>query len=492
MPVSDLNLGFVEALVETCRSRIAGQLRTREGFLGLAVCLVGFCSLLVLGTRYVPFVTLPLVAGLGAWIAIQRLRACLPTSYAVAQLVDTNSGLHDALSTAYHFRTAGLGWQSAEVAKAQYESASKLAATIDPKRAFPRAISRAQRSSVWLLASALVLFGLRVGLQANHSFEPPLASLILTAIFGEQPGSQASALPRAAEIDRLRTEQALPGDEEFFERSASQQDAPDSQLPSEDHEQPPDQDGEMPDVEGLITVPLEEQGPEGMPDDSMLQAEQSDLPSEGEGGEMPTDPGSDAWDEEAQSLFDKLKQAFDNMLQTLDMASAESSSSESGQEQGSGSTEEAASSGNPADSGEAEQDPSAQAADASMEGGEAGPEAGESASAGSTSGEDSTGDQSSGENASAAGTSDGDKELAEAEQLEVLGALEELYMERAEKMRGEVTIETRLAEQSASVPYNQRSTSHGDGGGAVSRDEIPAPYRTYIQNYFDTLRRNAE
>ena len=248
----------------------------------------------------------------------------------------------------------------------------------------------------------------------------------------------------------------------------------------------------MPDVEGLITVPLEEQGPEGSLEDSMLRAEDSDLSPDGQDGDLPSDAGSDAWDEEAQSLFDKLKQAFDNMLQTLDMASNESSSSESGQEQENGSTEETASSGNPADSGEAEQDPSALAADASMEGGEAGPEAGESASAGTTSGEDSTGDQSGGENASAAGTSDGDKELAEAEQLEVLGALEELYMERAEKMRGEVTIETRLAEQSASVPYNQRSTSHGDGEGSVSRDEIPAPYRTYIQNYFDTLRRNAE
>ena len=59
-------------------------------------------------------------------------------------------------------------------------------------------------------------------------------------------------------------------------------------------------------------------------------------------------------------------------------------------------------------------------------------------------------------------------------------------------MKGEVTIETRLAEQSASVPYRQRSTTHSDRGGAVTRDEIPASYRTYIRNYFDTLRRNAE
>ena len=492
MPASDLNLGLVEALVETCRRRVVGQLRTREGLLALAVCLAGFCSLLVLGTRYVPFVTLPLVAGIGAWVAIQRLGVYLPSSYAVAQLVDSRAGLQDALSTAYHFRTAGTSWQSEDVAGAQYESASKLAAKIDPRQAFPPVRLRVQRICVGLLVSAVLLFTLRIGLQANISFEPPLASLILTAIFGQQPDSRTSAEALGAEIYQPPTDKLRPEDQEFTERPASEQDSPDPELPSETADQPPEQFGEMPEVEGLITVPLEEQGPEGMLEDSTLQAEQSDLPSDGQDGEMPAEPGSDPWDEEAQSLFDKLKQAFDNMLQTLDMASTESSSSESGQEQGSGSTEEAASSGNPADSGEAEQDPSAQAADASMEGGEAGPEAGESASAGTTSGEDSTGDQSGGENASAAGTSDGDKELAEAEMLEVMGQLEELYMERAEKMRGEVTIETRLAEQSASVPYNQRSTSHGDGGGAVSRDEIPAAYRTYIQNYFDTLRRNAE
>ena len=87
---------------------------------------------------------------------------------------------------------------------------------------------------------------------------------------------------------------------------------------------------------------------------------------------------------------------------------------------------------------------------------------------------------------------DGSKEFEEAEQLGVFGELEDLYMQRAERMKGDVTIETRLAEQSASVPYNQRLTSHTDTGSAISRDEIPAAFRTYIKNYFETLRGNAE
>ena len=65
-------------------------------------------------------------------------------------------------------------------------------------------------------------------------------------------------------------------------------------------------------------------------------------------------------------------------------------------------------------------------------------------------------------------------------------------MQRAENIKGDVTIETRLAEQNASVPYNQRSTSHADRGGAISRDEIPAAFRTYIKNYFEALRKSPE
>ncbi len=462
----------------------------QECFLVLAVCLTGVCGLLLLGTRYFPFATLPLVAGLGIWAALRRYSAEVPDDYTVAQRVDSHEALSDALSTAYHFRTAGIGTRSADVAAAQYESAAKSAAEIQPQRVFPRTVPPTQRASLLLLASAVLFFSLRIGVQPQVSFEPPLASLLLSTLFGYQPEPNAPAPQQIASMDP--GPDALPelGEDDLLLRPQADLEPDHVVLPEEESDEAAGTPSEMPEVEGLITLPLEEQAPDGMLQDVAVDSDQI-----GEGsqeGDMPPDPGGDDWGEEEQGLLDKLKQAFENMLRTLDMASTETADSESGQEQGSGSTEEAASEGNSADSGDAEQDPSSQTADASMEGGELGSEAGETASAGSTSGEDSSGDQSSGENASAAGTSDGDKELAEAQQMEVLGALEELYMERAKNMTGEVTIETRLAEQSASVPYNQRSTSHADGGGAVTRDEIPGPYRTYIQNYFDTLRRNSE
>lgn len=485
------SLGPVEALVRSCRARIASQISRRECFLAAGVALLGPCGLLLMGTRYVPVAMLPLAASLGAWMAIQRWRSDVPDGYAVARRIDDRVALSDQIATAYYFRSAEDDTFSKQMAESQYQRAASSAATIRPDSVFPGSVPSTQRTATLLLATAVLLFGLRAGLQSRLSFEPPLASLLLTSIFGEARDLPTAKPSQAVQIQPRDAEDLYPDQEDFVERPVAEPEASDNLLPREEHEDPPVESDEMPEVDGLITLPLDEIEAEGQGQDPAMQGDDRSESDE-DAGDIPTDQNNDGWDDDAQSLMDKLKQAFANMLQTLDMASAENSDSEEGREQGSGTSEDSASAGDPAESGEADQEMSSESADASMEGGEPGQEAGETTSAGNTSGEDSDGDQSSGENASAAGTSDGSKELAEAEQMEVLGALEELYMERAENMTGEVTVETRLAEQSASVPYNQRSTTHTDLGGAISRDEIPAPYRTYIQNYFETLRRNAE
>ena len=482
--------GPIEALVHACRVRISRQIRKRESFLALTALLVGVCCLLFLGTRYVPATALPLAAAFGAWLAIRRWKIGVPNRYDVAQRIDIETGLSDEFSTAYYFRTAGNGGFSKRVADSLYELASEPAAEIRPEHVIPNSSPATQRASIYLVASAAVLFGLRAGVQSKLSFEPPLAPLLLESLFGYEPRVQLTDPPLAAQIDREQTPDTRSPEAELPHKPAAESESTDQGLPDEQYQDPSGGADELPEVEGLITLPLDDQGSEDSAQESSALAE--DGTGGDEGAESEAGPSEDNWDQDSQSLMDKLKQAFENMLQTLDMASVESADSEKGQEQGSGSAEESASAGEPTESGDSGEEVSTEAAAASMEGGEPGQEASETASAGSTSGEDSSGEQSSGEQASAAGTSDGSKEFAEAEQLEVLGALEELYMERAERMRGDVTIETRRAEQSANVPYNQRSVAHTDGGGAISRDEIPAAYRTYIQNYFETLRRNAE
>ena len=491
MPEIPKSSGPVEALVDAGRLRVAAQVRHRECFLALAVVVFGVCALLFFGTRYVPFALLPLAAGFGVWAAIQRWGTGVPDGYSIAQRIDAHEALADAFSTAYYFRTTGSASFATGVADSQYRRASRAAEAIAPEGVFPGGAPGTQRVSLWLGVAATLLFGLRVAVQPQVSLEPPLAPLLAQALFGYEPERPSAAFLAALEM----RDEAGPGPSQDETRlpdvPPGETDPIPEELPEERYDGPLDESEAPPEVEGLITLPLEELAADGLLEESQEGGPLDPGPDQDDSADaIPPDPHEEGWNQEAQSLLDKLKQAFENMLQTLDMASVESADSEAGSEQGSGTSEESPSAGDPADSGDTSESAGSEMADASMEGGEPGAESGETASASGNSGQNSDGEQSSGENASAAGTSDGSKEFEEAEQLEVLGALEELYMERAERMRGDMTVETRLAEQSASVPYQQRATTHADRGGAVSRDEIPAAYRMYIQNYFEALRKN--
>lgn len=492
MPAFSPTSGRVETLVTACLSRISSQVIKREGFLAVAVSLLGLCLLLFMGTRYVPGAVAILTGCFGVWFAMRRWRSSVPDAYSVAQLIDERQGLADRISTAFFFGTAP-SEDRRPVVEAQYAVAADVAEDLHPEVVFPGRTPWTQRASLWLIATALVLFGLRVSVQSSLSLEPPLATLLMGSFFGYVPERPTGTPAQSALIDDESLPEPQADEESVVQDPISEPTSRTEELPEERYQRDPDEPDSLPEVEGLITLPLDALEGEEASEDAGLQSDAEDGGAEGEdaAAEFPPSP-ADEWSDEAQSLLDKLKQAFSNMLETLDMASVESSNSDQGKEQGSGTTEEASAAGNPADSGEMEEGSTSEAADASMEGGEPGETAGETASAGNMSGEDSSGDQSSGENASAAGTSDGSKELAEAEQLQVFGELEELYMQRAEDIKGDVTIETRLAEQNASVPYNQRSTSHADRGGAISRDEVPAAYRTYIKNYFEALRKSPE
>ena len=446
------------------------------------------CGLLVLGTRYVPVVALVPACALGVWAAMAIWRRAIPDPYAVAQQIDEQAGLDDHVATAYYFSAPERPKRSPGLIESQYRRASSAARDVEPEAVYPRRTSSEQRAAARLVAIAVLLLALRAVVPTPFTFEPPLATLLLGSIFGHTVPADSDpvgviATPPTVPPASVTAEE----DSADIEVSGS----PGDDLPEERYDEDFD-DNSMPEVEGLITVPLDEVPAQAeMRDEATLEG-MSDETSAGDTDLSDVaEAQEDEWDEEAQSLLEKLKQSFSNMLETLDMASVEQAKSEAVSEDGAGTTEEASASGEPAEpTGDEEQ--MSEDAGASMEGGEPGETAGETTSAGNASGEDSSGDQSSGEQASAAGSSDGDKELAEAAEMSVFGALEELYMERAENMKGDVTVETRRAEQTASVPYNQRSTVRSDAGGISSRDEIPAEFRTYIQNYFDTLRRDAE
>ncbi len=480
------NLGVVESIVDQGRKRVVSQIAKRERFLALSFLLGGVCGLLFFGTAFFPVLLVLLVAGLGVYLAYNRQREREPRSYEIAQIVDSRQGLKDQLATAYHFRTTGVG---GPIVGAQYEFASRAASSVKLDAVFPDEAPSTVRVAMMLAVAALLFFGVRALLQPQLSFQPPLPSVIMAAIFGEDWNQRDDATIERGKLTNNRENAAIADDGMPPPGEQAEALLDTAPLPDEEFEPPSDDPEWKPEVEGLTVNPEDDIAGDELP---------FEVPQEGaqEGAEEGEDAGStekpaespDEWDEESQGLLDKLKQAFENMIETLDMASTESGEPGDNEGEGEQSGEEGSESGEP---GEGESDmPGEQASSAEMEGGEPTDQAGESSEAPGEGGEDSNEQPGSGENASAAGSNDGSKELAEAQQEEAMGELEELFMERAENMTGEVTIETHSAEQSSSVPFNNRTTTHSDRGGDVSRDEIPAAYRTYIQNYFEILRKN--
>lgn len=480
--------GTVESIVDRCRRIAAARISRRERFLAVCFLLGGVCGLLFFGADFFPLPLPLLIACLGAYLAWDRLRGLEPDAYAVAQLADRRWGLEDQLATAYHFRAAGAGGPFAAV---QYEHARKAAAAVRPAAVFPDAAPPTVRAAAALALAAVLLLGVRAALQPRFSMQPPLPSVVMAALFGDdwnRPGE--AVLERPAEDGAARAEEAAAEDSPADARGEEAETPPAAApLAEEEFQPPPDDPAWKPEVEGLAVNP-EEEGESGEPlfEKPLDGGEESADAGEDAGPQDDAEPAQDDWSEEAQSLLDKLKQAFENMIETFDMASNQSG--EPGGSEGKPTGEESAESGEPGE-GESEM-PGEQASNAEMEGGEPSEQTSDSGGAPGQGGEDSNEQPGGGESASAAGGNEGSKELAEAERMQVMGELEELFMERAENMTGEVTVETRFAEQSAAVPFNNRTMRRADRGGDVSRDEIPPEYRTYIQNYFEILRRNGK
>ena len=479
-------LGVVESIVDQGRQRVVSQIAKRERFLALSFLLGGVCGLLFFGTAFFPVVLVLLVAALGAYVALNRQREREPNAYAIAQIVDARQGLKDQLATAYHFRTAGVG---GPLVGAQYEQAGKAAASVSLDTVFPDEAPLTVRVAVILAGAALLFFSVRAMLQPQLSFQPPLPSVIMAAIFGNDWNQSDDAVIERAELINKDEAEELAAAAEPPTGEQAEPLLDSAPLPDEEFQPPPDDPEWKPEVEGLTVNPEEDGAGDELPFEVPKDGAQQGTEEGEEAGstEKPAE-SPDEWDEDSQSLLDKLKQAFENMIETLDVASTESGEPGDNEGEGEQSDQEGSEEGEP---GEGESDmPGEEASSAEMEGGEPTDQAGDSSESPGEGGEDSNEQPGTGENASAAGSNEGSKELAEAQQAEAIGELEELFMERAENMTGEVTIETHSAEQSSSVPFNSRTTTHSDRGGDVSRDEIPAEYRTYIQNYFETLRKN--
>ena len=100
-------------------------------------------------------------------------------------------------------------------------------------------------------------------------------------------------------------------------------------------------------------------------------------------------------------------------------------------------------------------------------------------------------DQPSKQPGSGIGSKDGAKDIKLAEQLEAMGKISEILGKRSANLTGEATVEVQSTTQELHTPYAQRRAEHTEGGAEIGRDEVPVALETYVEQYFEQVRKPA-
>ena len=469
----DASAARLRFAVEYGRKRVLGRQALQEGLLAAGIGMGGLVVLLTAGTRWFPVWLSALVGLAGLLTGVVRWRRRRPSGYSVAQRIDRAWATNDQLATAYYFLDQGerSGW-----VREQRERAERLADRGDTAAAIPYEVP----ASAWALGAvtllAVLMLVIRAGSQEAFSLDESLPALVAEALLppAADPEAQAAKAPVPSPEDEAAV--SLESDEEAEKLAAegvadldqgAEADGPGDEMAEEFG---------VPEVEGISFD--EAGGDEMAPAEAAADGDQGeDLDSLAEAGEE--------MNQEGDSLLDRLRDAFQNMLSSMNMEPPQLGPSS---EQGSG---QQAQEGTQAP-GKGQEVPGAES---SAEGAEA---SGEQASSkeigeqfsveeGAAEGEQQQGERS----VATAGAGEGSKELAEAKREEAMGELTKLFQQRAEEIQGEFTIETGSARQAARTPYSPRESGHRDPGAVLSRDEIPIAYRSYVQRYFQTIRQKA-
>jgi hypothetical protein len=485
--------------VGRARRRFRANQALREATVAATIGLLGPTLVLLTGRQSFSWPLVGVFAVTGLAVAIWRWRRRSPTLYHVAQVLDTRLHTQDQISTAVHY----LGTEG-PAAVHQRRLAVSLAEAANLEAAFPFTMPRAiyGLASVFLVVSTL--WALRYFLDKPAPLERPLTRMLAQALQQDPPPRgregeqylQGSRNPNAVKSEAFpltNEEQRDPTVKlewpEVTTGSTRAMEADDPERSDKEGEPGGDSDGgEM----GGETAGM------GMQDDP-IQSYEDLMERDAKDGITPTQAkhGQDSQQNpttsqgenpESSNLLSKLREAMNNMMSRL--------------QQRQGSQNQQASAGEASQGGEDEQgkqgDGSGTAGQAQSEGDQAAQgEGAESASnqmgAKGSAGETKAMKGSGGSNSSSgegSGKEEGDKKIAEAQQLEAMGLLTDLYGRRSANVTGEFTVEAPSGKQNLRTPRQARQGRHADTGGEVSRDEIPLAYQAYVKEYFEKIRQN--
>ncbi|MEK7406211.1 MAG: hypothetical protein AAB225_13995 [Acidobacteriota bacterium] len=473
-------------IARRARRRQVGNLLLARSVQAVSAGFGGVILLLLVGTEILDWRWIAALVLVTIGLGIHRTLRRIPSKYAVLQGIDWRLKLSDSLSTAWFFQAAANGHRfSQPMRTAQLEQAERLARGIDSARAVPVAPPRALYLLAALAAVAAGLFALRYAVSRQLDLRPPLASILFP---GSQPPTREQVARQKQPKDRLKQMLQDMGlsVENRPERPAESLtgEALSPELEASEAVRRLDQPG---------VTPLQVESEEGdFSDETGSQALRSASKLTDSQGAERDHPASDSQQAssqpgENQNLLEQFREALANLLSRMKMQPrpGDSKMSASARAEDAGRSRDGRREKGASGSGrqQSEGSPGSESPD---EEGQVTQQA--QGASGRPGGKDAD-LQASREGRSGIGREDGDKTAREAEQLAAMGKISEILGRRQATLSGEVTVEVTSGTQKLRTPYTQQQAAHAEAGGESHRDEVPLLFQSYVQQYFEEIRK---
>jgi hypothetical protein len=474
---------IIADVVRRARRRLVWIEIAAQGGFTVCVALGAIVLLLLLGAQILDWrwlIALPAAALAAGALSILRR---MPESYPTAQLVDSRLQLSDALSTALYFSTAEVADRGTEEARqAQRDQAKRLSEDLNLAKAIPFKAPRVMYPAGALALIAVSLFGLRYGLDHKLDLRPSLAHILKHAF---APDIQAAELLKQSEKDGISKKgdgRNSPG-HDLQNANGNRSNDADAANSANDNSR-----GRAERREETEAKPERQEQADaqtnGEPQDGNGDQNAGDGSRQSEQQRSNQSAGSQSSGQagEKAGVLSGLRDTMQNLLSTMrrqlsgggsrQQAAMSQNSDASNPQKGNGSSQ--AGKGKQPGSSESE----AQAGDTQNG------QKGQGRGAGQSS-DQQAGNQPGG----GIGSQEGAKDLKLAEQAAAAGSISRINGQRSPDTNGVVTVEVQSGNQHLSTPYTQKSAGHTNAGGEINRDEVPLLYQSYVQQYFEEVRK---
>jgi hypothetical protein len=482
--------------VRRIRRRFFFNVAVAQGVVAASVAMAGAILILVLGSQLLDWRWPAFLAVVTFPLAFYRTARRIPSPYRVAQIVDERLALRDSLSTAIYFSQPADGREVSEsMRQAQLAESERIGAQVDPRAAVPLAAPRSLYVFAALFLAAGALFTLRYVVESRMDLKKPLARILFDAWGGafeqraelkkKQGGKKPWEIPTGASVEDRDPQAQNKLDE-----------APPSVLDTvEDH----DMTGEgMKDAAGGKSKGKAD-GSEAEGERAGDEAEQSESAQGSTASKDADQSGAKQGDASAgkqsnsagenASLASKIKDAMQNLLASMRPQNGGSNPQPQPGQNGGQQKSQQEKGDQKGSLGQAQKKGSEQSSDS--QDGQSSDDAESGKSAEGKSNGKSSDQQASHNPGSGIGRQDGAKDARLAEQLAAMGKISEIIGKRSANVTGEVTIEVNSSKQQLHTQYSDSAATHKEAGGEINRDEVPAAFQQYVQQYFEQVRKQA-